>query len=65
MLKLYIGCMNKFLQDYCQRNNVITTEQAGGKKELWGCLEKLLINKIVLEEVTEIRRSLIAVWLDC
>ena len=57
--------MNKFLQDYCQRNNIITTEQAGGKKELWGCLEKLLINKIVLEEVTEIRRSLITVWLDC
>ena len=45
--------MNQFLQDHCQCNYVVTTEQAGGKKEVWGCLEQLLINKTVLEEVTE------------
>ena len=55
MLKLYTNCMNQFLQDHCQRNNIVTTEQAGGKKEVWGCLEQLLINKTVLEEVTENR----------
>ena len=38
MLKLYANCMNKFLQDHCQRNNTVTSEQAGGKKEVWGSL---------------------------
>ena len=53
MVKLYTGCMNQFLQDHCQRSNIITTEQVGGKKEVWGCPEQLLINKIILEEITE------------
>ena len=39
MLKLYTGCINQFLQDHYQRSNIITVEQAGGKKEVWGCLE--------------------------
>ena len=64
MLKIYTGCINQFLQDHCQRNNIITAEQAGGKKEVWGCLEQLLINKTILEKVTENRRSLITMWLD-
>ena len=52
MLKLYTGCINQFLQDHCKRSNIITAEQAGGKKEVWGCLEQLMINKTILEEVT-------------
>ena len=64
MLKLYTNCRNQFLQDHCQRSNIVTTEQAGGKKEVWVCLEQLLINKTVLEEVTENRRSLVTMWLD-
>ena len=59
MLKLYTNCMNQFLQDHCQRKNV-----AGGKKEVWGCLEQFLINKTVLEEVTENCRSFVTMWLD-
>ena len=64
MLKLYTGCINQFLQDHCQRSTIIIAEQAGGKKEVWGCLEQLLINKTMLEEVTENHRSLITMWLD-
>ena len=64
MLKLYTGCINQFLQDHCKCSNTITAEQAGGKKEVWGCLEQLMINKIILEEVTENRRFLITIWLD-
>ena len=33
MYKMYTSCLNSFLQDHCHRNNVIATEQAGGKKE--------------------------------
>ena len=52
------------MQDRCQRSNIIAVEQAGGKKEVWGCLEQLFINKTILEEVTENCRSLITMWLD-
>ena len=64
MLKLYTGCINQFLQDHCNRSNIITAEQAGRNKEVWGCLEQLMINKTILEEVTENGRSLIKMWLD-
>ena len=63
MLKLYTGCINQFLQDHCQRSNITTAGQSGGKKEVWGYLEQLLINKTILEEVTENRRSIITMWL--
>ena len=52
-----------FLQDHCETNKIITTEQAGGEK-VWGCLEQLLINKTILEEVTKYRRNLVVIWLD-
>ena len=64
MYKLYTGCINLFLQDHCETNKIITTEQAGGEKEVWGCLEQLLINKTILEEVTKYRRNLVVIWLD-
>ena len=64
MLKLYTGSINQFLRDHCKRSNIITVEQAGGKKEVWVCLEQLIINKNILEEVTENRRSLITMPLD-
>ena len=62
--KLYTGCINQFLQEHYQRNTIITTEQAGGKNEVWGCFEQLIVNKIMLEEVTENCHSLIKMWLD-
>ena len=52
------------MQDHCQRSNIITADQTGGKKEVWGCLEQLLINKTILGEVTENCRSLITMSLD-
>ena len=64
MLKLYTSCINKFIQHHCVTNNIVTTEQAGGKKDVWGCLEQLLINKTVIDEVKSKRRSLITMWLD-
>ena len=64
ILKLYTGCINQFFQKNCQHNNIRTTEQAGGKNEVWGCFEQLFVNKRILEEITENRYSLITKWLD-
>ena len=38
VFKFHKDCMNKFLQDHCQLNNIIRTEQARGKKEVWDAL---------------------------
>ena len=51
MLKLYTSCINRFLQNHCEINKIITAEQAGGKKDVWGCLEQLMVNKMILDEV--------------
>ena len=62
--KLCTSCINQFLQDHCDSNKIATDEQTGGKKEVWGCLEQLIINKTILDQVKKNRRSLITIWLD-
>ena len=34
MLKLYTSCINQFLPDHCEINKIVTTQQAGGKKDV-------------------------------
>ena len=53
-----------FIQDHCESNNIITDEQAGGKRGVWGCSEQLLINKAVLKETKQQKRNLVTAWLD-
>ena len=62
--KLYTSLLNKFLENHCITNDIITMEHAGGKKHSWGCADQLLINKIVLDQVKEQRRNLFMRWLD-
>ena len=62
--KIYTGILNKFLENHCINNDIITLEQAGGKKESWGCTDQLLINKMILDEVKKHRRNLFVMWLD-
>ena len=64
MFKLYTICINTFVQQICEINNIVTTEQVGGKRGVWGCLEQLLINKPVLNEVKQNHRNLVTVWLN-
>ena len=64
MLKLYTSCINQFLHDHCEINKIVTTEQAGGKKDIWDCLELLMISKMILGEVIKHKRSIVMAWLD-
>ena len=45
-------------------NEILTTEQAGGKRGSWGCINQLLINKMVMDEVSQNRRNLMMTWFD-
>ena len=62
--KLYTSCLNIFIQNHCEANEIITSKQAGGKRSVWGCTEQLLINKSVLSEVWQKKRNLLTAWLD-
>ena len=64
MFKLYAAIIGNFLDNHCQQNNVITLHQAGGKKDTWGYIDQLLINRTITEEVKNNRRNLMSVWLD-
>ena len=63
MHKLYARCLNSFLCNHCETNN-ITPEQTGGKKKVWGTSGQLLLNKSVLKEVRNKKRNLCTVWLN-
>ena len=62
--KLYTSCINEFLVDHVYNNNIITQEQAAGKKGVWRTIEQLLINKSIMKEARSMRRNLVTVWLD-
>ena len=62
--KLYTSCLNNFLEHHCRTNSIITTEQAGGKKGIWGTTEQLLIDKNILKEAKTLKRNMYTVWLD-
>ena len=64
MYKIYTSCLNSFLYDHCHCHKIITTEQAAGRKGVWGCTEELLINKSITSEVRNKKRNLITIWLD-
>ena len=64
MLKVYTGCIGLLIEKHCIANDIIAPEQTGAKKEMWGCVDQLLINKVVLEEVKKYLRNLFTVWLD-
>lgn len=64
MYKIFSGCLNVFLSDHCATNDIVTASQNGGKKNVWGTTEQLLLNKTILKEVKSRRRNLTTVWLD-
>ena len=64
MYKIYTSFLNTFLSDHCYKNQIISPEQAAGKKGVWGCTEQLLINKAIMTEVRKKRRNLFTIWLD-
>ena len=64
MMKVCTGCLAKLIEQHCNENNIIYPEQAGAKKGMWGCIDQLLINKVVSEKVRKYHRNLVTIWLD-
>ena len=64
MYKIYTAILTEFIRDHCEQNEIITIEQAAGRRGSWGCTDQLLINKMMYEEVKTNRRNLATAWLD-
>ena len=64
MYEVYTSIINSFLQDHCKTNNINCEEQAAGKQGSWGCIDQLLINKTIMDEVKTDKRNLFCIWLD-
>ena len=45
--KIYTALIAEFIMDCCNSNNIVTEEQAAGKRNSWGCTDQLLINKMI------------------
>ena len=50
--------------DHVSKNDIVTPEEAAGKKRVWGTVQQLLINKSILKEVRLMQCNLVTVWLD-
>ena len=59
MYKLSSSCINQCVMDQVYKNNIVTPEQAVGKKRVWETVEQLLIKKSILKEVRLMRRNLV------
>ena len=64
MYKVYTAILAEFIMQHCQESSIITEEQAAGKRVSRGCTDQLMINKLMHDEVTSIRRNLVTAWLD-
>ena len=64
LYKVYTSLLAHFVQDDCETNNIIAPEQAGGKRGTWSCIDQLLINKHLTNEVKHNRRNFLCAWLD-
>ena len=64
MYKINTGIIAEFVIEHFTRNGIVTDEQAEGKRGSWGCVDQLLINKMIYKEVKERIKNLLTVWLD-
>ena len=64
MYKVYTTLLADFILDHCEKNGIVTEEQAAGKRGSWGCSDQLLIKKMIQEQVIANRKNLVTVWLD-
>ena len=61
MYKVYTALLADFIMDHCEKNGIVTEKQAAGKREAGGVVTKLLINKMIQEQVIANRKNLVTV----
>ena len=64
LLKTYTGTIAQLIDQHLTENSIIFPEQAGAKKGSWGCIDQLMVNKVMTDETKKGLKNLCMVWLD-
>lgn len=63
--KMFTSIVLSYLSEYLDQHNLMTIEQRGAKKGVWGTYENLLIDEIISQDANKHRnKSFSAAWLD-
>jgi len=64
MYKVLTSIITERAYIFLAGNNLLPKAQKGCRRRSYGCKDKLLINKAILEEVRSKRRNLTTAWID-
>ena len=64
MRKLLTPILTERTYACLEENELLPTEQKGCKQESYGCIDQLLINKMILENCARSKRNVSSAWID-
>ena len=64
MYKLYTGLLTRLLMGHVTEHNLLPGEQKALRKGTRGCLDALVIDGAICQEVRELKRDLAVAWID-
>jgi hypothetical protein len=63
--KMFTSIVLQYLSDYLEKHKLMTDEQRGAKRGVWGTYENLLIDQIIAHDANKYRnKSYSSAWLD-
>jgi hypothetical protein len=63
--KMFTSIVLQYLSDYVEKHKLMTDEQRGAKRGVWGTYENLLIDQIIAHDANKYRnKSYSSAWLD-
>ena len=61
---IWENAIDRFLQSHEEKYRLIQIDQKGGKAKTMGCVDNLLIDKMVLEDAHFQKKNLTCSWVD-
>ena len=52
------------MMEHLKTNNIIPEEQKGGIADCYGCIDRLLINSMVLDDAKQRNKNISIAWID-
>ena len=62
--KIFTSCLGFLMWNHVNNNNILAAEQRGCSPGKKGCVEQLLVNQMICDDVKRRKRSLYSVWID-
>ena len=62
--KLMTSLMVPYVDNHLEQTGLLQKDQRGAREGVSGCLDNLLIDKVIMEDVKERRRNMACAWID-